>query len=94
MIITDFSISSSAGGAISIQLKFKDKICLLDGTVGGMLPATTRFDILTELVDGESVNKKVPVYQIIQEAVNHFGGEPISNILIEDVPDKARRALK
>lgn len=94
MIITDFSISSSAGGAISIQLKFKDKICLLDGTVGGMLPATTRFDILTELVDGESVNKKVPVYQIIQEAVNHFGGEPISNILIEDIPDKARRALK
>lgn len=94
MIITDFSISSSAGGAISIQLKFKDKICLLDGTVGGMFPATTRFDILTELVDGEAVNKKVPVYQIIQEAVNHFGGESISNILIEDIPDKARRALK
>ena len=94
MIISDFTLSSNANGVITIQLKFKDKMCLLDGTVGGMLPATTRFDIVTETINGETVNNKVPVYRIIQEAVNHLGGEALTNILIEDIPDKVKRALK
>ena len=94
MIITEFSMSAASTGALSISIKLKDKISLLDGTIGGMLPATTRFDQTLDIVKGQQVEKKVPVRQIIQEAVNHFGGEQYSNILVDDVPEKARRALK
>lgn len=94
MIITEFSMSVASTGALSLSVKLKDKISLLDGTIGGMLPATTRFDQTLDIVKGQQVEKKVPVRQIIQEAVNHFGGEQYSNILVDDVPEKARRALK
>lgn len=94
MLITSFSFSTSGGGAINLSIEFKDKIALLDGTVSGTLQTTTRFDQMTDIVNGEYVQKKTPVYQIIQESLNHYCGEQIGKILVDDVPKKARRALK
>lgn len=94
MLISSFSISSTAGGAISIQMQFKDKMSLLDGTISGILPATTRFDTVNDVVDGAYVSRKVLVKDIILEAVNHLGGEALVNIVIDDVPEKAKRQLQ
>ena len=93
--ITGFSISSSAGGSISINLQFKDKMAQLDGTVGGILPATTRFDTITIIDDNNIVyTNKISVYDIIMETVNHFGNEDISNIIIDDIPSKIKRIVR
>ena len=92
--ITNFAIAASATGAASINLQFKDKMAQLDGTVGGVLPSTVRFDIVTTIVDGIVHTDKVLVYDIIMEAVNHFGGEDLSNIIIDDIPTKAKRIVK
>jgi len=66
----------------------------LDGTIGGTLPATTRFDTVTTVIDGNVTTKKALVYDIIMETVNHFGGEDISNIIIDDIPTKAKRVIR
>ena len=94
MFISSFAINSSATGATTINVQFKDKMAMLDGTVGGVLPATTRFDTVTSVVNGVTKTTKVLVYDIIMEAVNHFGGEDLSNIIIDDVPKKAKRIIK
>lgn len=66
----------------------------LDGTLGGTLPATTRFDTATSLVNGNYYTTKALVYDIIMEAVNHFGGESLTNIIIDDVPLKIKRIVR
>lgn len=92
--ITNFSIAASSTGAASINLQFKDKMAQLDGTVGGVLPATTRFDTVTTIIDDIPITKKELVYNIIMEAVHHFGGEDLSNIIIDDIPNKAKRIIR
>ena len=92
--ISGFSISNSATGSVAINLEFKDKMAQLDGTIGGVLPATTRFDTITTINNNIIQDKKVLIYDIIMETVNHFGGEDISNIIIDDIPKKAKRIVK
>ena len=81
-------------GAASISLQFKDKMAQLDGTIGGVLPATVRFDTVTTIIDGVPHTDKALVYDIIMETVNHFGGESLSNIIIDDIPTKAKRIIR
>jgi len=92
--ITSFAIAASATGAASINLQFKDKMAQLDGTVGGVLPATVRLDTVTTIVDGVVHTSKALIYDIIMETVNHFGGEALSNIIIDDIPAKAKRIIR
>lgn len=92
--ITSFSISNSSSGTANISLNFKDKMAKLDGTLGGTLPATTRFDIVSSTINGVTTTDKVLVYDIIMEAVNHFGGESLNNIIIDDVPKKIKRVIR
>lgn len=93
--IGEFSISSSSTTSVNISLNLKDKMCILNGDVGGKLPATTIFDeVDTQDPSGTYIAEKVLVYNIIQEAVNHFGGEDLNNIIIEDVDSKIRRVVK
>lgn len=92
--ITNFGISASATGSANINLQFKDKMAQLDGTVGGILPSTVRFDKMSTIVDGTIITNKVLVYDIIMEVVNHFGNENIANIIIDDIPMKAKRIIR
>jgi hypothetical protein len=92
--ITSFTISNSANGSVNLSLQFKDKMAQLDGTVGGVLPATVRFDTITSTVNGTTITNKALVYDIIMETVNHFGGEDLSNIIIDDIPKKAKRIIR
>ena len=92
--ITNFAITASSTGAASISLQFKDKMAQLDGTVGGVLPATVRFDTVTTIINDVISTKKALVYDIIMETVNHFGNEDLSNIIIDDIPTKAKRIIR
>lgn len=94
-IITDFSLNSSTTSAINLNLALKDEMCLLNGDVGGKLPASVQFDIMdTQLPDGQWTQQKILVYDIILELVNHYGGVPISNIIIQDVPLRIKQVVK
>lgn len=93
--INGIGISSSATGGVNINITLKDKMCMLNGDLGGKFGSTVTFDVMdTQLPSGEYVEKKVLVYNIIQELVNHYGGEDLNNIVIEDVPLRIRRVMK
>lgn len=93
--IRDFACNSSTSSALNISLTLVDKMAMLNGIAGGKLPAATIFDTeITQLSSGESAEVKVPVYRIIQEAVNHFGGEDLNNIVIEDVDLRIKHVIQ
>ena len=88
------SLSHSTGGA-SLQVSLRDKMCLLNGECGGVIPASTQFDQY-ETIDenGNWIISKPTFEQIIREVVNHFGGEQLSKIIISDVPSRIKKVMK
>lgn len=93
--ISAASITTSASSSITIQLTLKDKMCGLNGEVGGTFPAAVILDEMdTQSPSGQFVSQKILIYDIIQELVHHYGGEPLNNILIEDVPSRIKRVMK
>ena len=93
--ISSFSISAQASSNLAVNLTCKDKMCGLNGDVGGALPATVVFDEMdTQTPSGEFAHKKVLIADLIQELVHHYGGEPINNIIIEDIPQRIKRIVK
>lgn len=93
--INSFSMNSSTSSAVNINLSLKDKMSLLNGDVGGVLPSTVQFDIMdTQIESGEWVQQKVLIYEIISELVHHYGEEDLNNIIIEDVPLRIRKIMQ
>ncbi len=93
-IIGNPSISHSTSG-VTLSLLCKDKMCLLNGDVGGVIPASTQFDTY-ETIDenGNWVLSRPTINQIIRELVNHFGGEQLSKIIISDVDTRIKQVMK
>ena len=92
--INSFSMNSSTSSAVNLSLQLKDKMCLLNGDVGGKLPSTVQFDMMTtQLADGTITDQKVLYYNIITELVHHWGGEDLNNIIIQDVPLRTRMVM-
>ena len=93
--ISNFSITSNVSSNISISLTLKDKMCGLNGEVGGTFPAAVILDEMdTQSPTGQFVHQKILIYDIIQEIVHHYGGEPLNNILIEDVPNRIKKVMR
>jgi len=93
VIITPSISHTSSGVTISLQLK--DKMCLLNGECGGTLPASTTFDQYDTVDEtGVYVTLYPTIYQIIQEAVNHFGGEQLAKIIISDIDTRVKKVMK
>jgi hypothetical protein len=47
-------MNSSTSSAVNINLSLKDKMSLLNGDAGGVLPSTVQFDIMdTQIESGE-----------------------------------------
>lgn len=93
--INSFSINSSTSSAVNLSIQLKDKMCLLNGEVGGTLPATVQFDTMTtQLADGTITEQKVLYYNIINELVHHWGEEDLNNIIIQDIPLRIRRVMQ
>lgn len=93
--INSFSMNSATSSAVNLSLQLKDKMCLLNGDVGGQLPSTVQFDTMTtQLADGTITEQKVLYYNIITELVHHWGGEDLNNIIIQDVPLRIRKVMQ
>lgn len=93
-ILTNPSISYSTSG-INMSAQCQDKMCLLNGDVGGIIPASTQFneyDTINE--NGEYVLTYPTLVQIIRECVNHFGGEQLSKIIISDLDTRIKKVMK
>ena len=86
-IITSFNCSLSTNN-YSISITGKDKMCLLDGTVGGTIQYQTDFASYDQIDEnGNSENIKYPIEQIIRDAVHQYAGEPFHNIIIDNLGD-------
>lgn len=93
--IASVSLSSSTTTGINLSIQCRDKMCLLNGDLGGLFPATTILDMEdTQDELGQYVNRKVRIYDIIQELVHHFGEEPMENIIIEGVDKTLKRVAQ
>ena len=93
--INSFSMNSATSSAVNLTLQLKDKMCLLNGDVGGKLPSTVQFDVMTtQLADGTLTDQKVLYYNLITELVHHWGEEDLNNIIIQDVPLRIRREMQ
>lgn len=86
-IISNFSISESTS-SLTISIQGKDKMCRLDGTISGSLPAQHDFGKEeVENADGSISFNLLPLYTIIREAVHEYAQEPMRNIIINDLDD-------
>lgn len=93
-IVTAKSLSHSTSDA-TLSLQLSDKMCLLNGECGGTIPAATVFDnYITVDEDGVQVTLRPTIYQIIQELVNHFGGEQLGKIIISDLETRVKQVMK
>lgn len=72
-----------------ISLSGKDKMCLLNGDIGGTMPYSVDFATLEEIsADGTTITyTKVKIKDIIRNAVEEFGNEFPYNIQINDLDE-------
>ena len=93
-VLSSANISCSTSGW-NISITGKDKMCLLDGTAGGTLPASITFhESLVQLDNGDVEIQYPTIFQIIYEAVNHWGGEAIENIIITDIDEEIKMLVR
>lgn len=93
-VISSANMSNSTSGC-SISISGKDKMVLLDGSVGGMLPSSVTFhQIDVEDEEGKITYEYPTIRQIIKEAVFHFGAEDESNIFINDIEETGKLLIK
>lgn len=90
------SIAHSNTG-VTISMNLKDKMCLLNGDLGGQIHSAVEFSYKDEMVDinAMSIEKNpVLIYNIIKELVNHWGNEQLHKIIISEVPLKIKSVVK
>ena len=90
-VIFDPSISHQAGTGVTISISLKDKMCLLNGDAGGVIPASV---IFSEREDEYGEITKPLIVQIIQQLVNHFGAEDAAKIIIQDIDEQIKQVMK
>lgn len=92
-IITAFNTSLSANG-YNISINGQDKMCLLNGSIGGSLPASIDFGVEEIYEDGVTVYKKISIDRIIREMLHAYALEPYQNIIINNLDEKGLELLE
>lgn len=94
-IITSFTTSQNLT-SYSISIQGKDKMCLLNGDIGGNITAiSVDFGQLTEQQkDGSLVKTKLLLKDIIREAVREYAHEPLQNIIVNDLDEAALELME
>lgn len=85
-VIKNITPEISADGTKTYSLELSDKMCLLDGTVSGKLPAVITFDSYEEYDNGKIITKKTKISDIIKTLVVEHGNETLSNLIIDVEP--------
>ena len=94
-IISNVSITNTNSQITTASLQLKDKMCLLNGECGGLLPASVTFSSYDVLdANGAYQIEQPTIYTIIKYVVNYFGGEQLPKILISDVDERVRKVMK
>ena len=84
-IITSFS-SSRSTNSLNITIQGKDKMCLLNGEVGGNLAFKANFGDITEIdQEGRTITRKLTITEIIKDIVVYHGKEREENVIINDL---------
>lgn len=87
-LISSFSTSQSTN-SYTISLQGKDKMCMLNGDVGGVITALSvdfgKYDTIA--ADGTITTESYLIKEIIKEAVHEYAKEPFQNIIINDLDD-------
>ena len=72
-------------------------MCLLNGTVGGVLPEISyKFDDVEDYVKETDSYKitKIPIKDIVTSIVHKYAGEPMHNIIVNDLDEKGLELLE
>lgn len=93
-VITSFKTGLTTNN-YTISISGKDKMCLLNGEIGGSLNSSVNFGSIEEI--DNNGNLKIisyPIKDIIRESVHQYGGEPFHNIVINDLDDMGLELLE
>ncbi len=91
-VLTEFRVQQSVNN-FTISLSGKDKMCLLNGEVGGHFMAQTDLGQL-ETKDGDDITlTPIPIKTIIKEMLVGIGNELPQNIILNNVDDYAAEML-
>lgn len=91
-ILSTFNTSQSVN-SYSISVNGKDKMCKLNGELGGMIESLSadfgKLKSYTRDANGKLVTttEDIPIKTIIREAVHKYGNEPFKNIIINDIDE-------
>ena len=86
-IISTFSCSVGVNN-YTINIQGKDKMVLLNGEVGGVVPASWDFGTEDEtLEDGTIRNNQIPIKDIVLQSVHEYAQEGWQNIIVNDLDD-------
>lgn len=94
-ILTTCNMSQTTNN-YTITINGKDKMCLLNGDIGGTIPHSTDFGV-EEYLDkntGDIIYNKVLLKDIIWNSVQMFGGELAENIIINDLDEAGLELLE
>ena len=94
-IISSFDTSQSLN-QYNISIQGRDKMCLLNGDVGGIItPLSWDFGKIDEIQsDGTIIHNDYLLRDIITEAVHQHAQEPFWNIIINDLDDYGLELLE
>lgn len=86
-VISSFNTSKSSNN-FTITIQGKDKMSRLNGEMGGTINSSVDFGTIEEETqDGVWSIRKIPIHEIIRNAVHQYAGEPLHNIIINDLPE-------
>lgn len=88
-VVQDYKITNSEQKD-SLSITGQDKMCLLNGNVGGSFYAQEKLDTMEiEDIDGNILLKKIPIKEIIYNMMVEKGHELAHNVIIRDFDDFA-----
>lgn len=90
-LISSFKTSLSTNN-FTISISGRDKMCLLNGEIGGAVPASWDFGKIDDVFTGKT--EYYPIKQIITQAVHEFAQEPWQNIIVNDLDDYGLELLE
>ena len=92
--IISVSFTHDSNG-VTISLTLHDKMAFLNGQCGGILSSSVVFNEIEDIdQDGQITITQPTIYTIIQQLVNHFGGQQLGKIIISDIDNKIKRVMK
>lgn len=94
-VFTSFNTNHTTQGYV-INASGKDKMCLLNGELGGNLYASIDFGVkeIVNLKDNTIEYNKIPIAEILKEGIHTYAMEPYSNIILNDLDELGLELLE